>query len=314
VRRSDGNGSDQLGGVVPSSTNRFHTLVRDLADKVARHYEEARDHARRHDPQRAGHEGESTWVEILKTWGPNWPVVTRKYIVGPGGESGEVDIVVLKPDYPAQLQDEPSILVSGVAAAFSTKTTLRSEHVVEALEQKRELTEVAGGVGGDVETALCGPFPFGLIAHSTSLDLRAEDWADAFQVRYERVAHSTDPLVTKPSEELDAVLVADKAFLSTSRVALVPQVDPSLPWQPVSSLNRYTVGESERQGLPLALFVYWLNRKLVGPGGSLANLASLFRTESSSGLMTHWSLDVYSEHVREHGRVLLNEYGYPLVY
>src|SRR3954454_18215226 len=88
---------------VKSSTvaNRFHLLIKTLAQTVEQDYQEARKHAREDDSQRAAREGESTWLLLLTGWGPGWPVVTRKYIVGPSGDTNEVDAIVLKPDSPA---------------------------------------------------------------------------------------------------------------------------------------------------------------------------------------------------------------------
>lgn len=116
--------------------DRFHGLFRELSLRIKTDYEEARSHARNANPQRAGHEGEATWQTLIKQWGPRLPVETRKYIVGPGGDSNEVDLVILKPDYPEHLRSHSSALVSGVAAAFSVKLTLKRAHILEALEQK----------------------------------------------------------------------------------------------------------------------------------------------------------------------------------
>lgn len=115
--------------------NRFHALVQAVAEGVERDYAEARNYARRRDPQRAGHQAEATWRQMLERWGNGWPVVSRRYIVGPWGESGEIDLIVLRPDYPAHLKDEAAILISGVAAAFSCKLTLRRRDIVDAINQ-----------------------------------------------------------------------------------------------------------------------------------------------------------------------------------
>lgn len=142
--------------------DKFDTLLERLAQSVADDYEEARTNATAGNPQRAGHEGEGTWTRILRDWGPGWPVVTRKYIVGPGGSSNEVDVVILRPDYPTHLHHEPSVLSSGVAAAFSSKTTARRADVFEAVTQKRQLLAAAGPAGSrSPREILQGPSPSG---------------------------------------------------------------------------------------------------------------------------------------------------------
>lgn len=296
-------------------SNRFHQLLERVAAGVQSDYEEARQHARAKDPQRAGHEGESTWQRLIGQWGPGWPVVTRKYVVGPGGESNEVDIVILKPDYPSHLRDDASVLVSGVAAAFSSKLTLRREHIAEAIEQKKLLLDVAGRPTDSVEHVLCGPFPFGLLSHSTELFGRSEDLAADLQGLHEEIAYPKgSPLVTLPSEELDALLVADRAFLSARRASLIPDANPRLAWVPMSSLNRHSA-EISHPGAPLAQFICWFNAKCFPQGaGALRALEPMFGADSASGLMTRWPISVYPEQMRTNRALLQNDYGNPLIF
>ncbi|MFJ7288641.1 DUF6602 domain-containing protein [Curtobacterium sp. NPDC098951] len=300
------------------SENRFQGLIRRVADQVRADYEEARQHAREHDAQRSGHEGEATWVRLLRDWGPSWPVVSRKYIVGPGGDSNEVDLLVLKPDYPSHLMDDPSVLASGVAAAFSVKLTLRPQHLGEALLQKRRLLEVAGASPGSVREALCGPFPFGLLAHSSELARNATDFRAAIQEFHERTAYSsTDPLVRAPREELDALLVADRAFFSARRVSLAPGSVPGTAanWQPMSSFNSYHGATTDLPGAPLAQFVTWLSQTLLPPGASsLGALEAMFGADASSGKATPWPRSIYPDSMLQQGSMLLNDYGNPLLF
>jgi hypothetical protein len=152
--------------------------------------------------------------------GPGWPVVTRKYIVGPKGESNEVDVIVLKPDYPVHLREEPSILITGVAAAFSSKLTLRREHIAEAIAQKKLILDTAGEPGGSAREVLGGGFSFGLLTHSTALFKGTDDFKGQMQDLYDEVGHNLERrVVTHPREELDALLIADSAFFSTSCTA-----------------------------------------------------------------------------------------------
>lgn len=293
-------------------TNRFHLLLESLANNVARDYVEAQQHAREHDAQRAGHEGESTWKRLLDHWGPGWPVVTRKYVVGPRGESNEVDVIVLKPDYPAHLQDEPSILISGIAAAFSSKLTLRKAHITEAIEQKQLLLDIAGDQGGSAREALQGKFPFGLLAHSTALLNGVEDFNQEMQDLYDEIGHGHDPkLVRHPREELDALLVADTAFFSTSRISYLPALSGVGPEGPLSSFMGHD--PVELPGAPIAQFITWLNA-LCAPepaASSLDALKGMFGADSASGFQTRWPMSVYPEHLREDRRRLLNEFGSP---
>lgn len=297
-------------------TTRFEDLFARLARDVSDDYEEARKHAQDKDPQQSGHVGESTWQQLLSEWGPGWPVVTRKYVVGPGGSTNEVDVLVLKPDYPAKLHNHSAILVSGVAAAFSSKTTLRKPHILEAIEQKKRILAVAENPEGSVRQILCGPVPFGLLCHSTNLRQNDVDFAESMQALYEEVAHSaSEKAVNHPREELDALLVADRAFLSTFRMSYAP-IAGSLEsrWGPSSSLNRYSK-DVEHPGAPLAQFVTWLhNQCSPGTDHPLTALSKTFGADASSGYQTAWPMSIYPQRFLDNPSSLLNEWGYTQVF
>lgn len=297
-------------------TTHFESLFARLAQSASDDYEEARKHARDKDPQQGGHVGESTWGRLLSDWGPGWPVVTRKYVVGPGGSTNEIDVLVLKPGYPVRLHDEPSVLVSGVAAAFSSKTTLRKGHILEAIGQKKRLLEVAQRPEGSVREILCGPVPFGLLCHSTSVQENAGDFAGAMQILYEEVAHAgPSAAVSHPREELDALLVADRAFLSTWRLSWAPVArSPESSWGPSTTMNRYAK-DAEHPGAPLAQFVTWLHKQCSPDGAHpLAALEKTFGADASHGYQTTWPTSIYPQRFLEKPSSLLNQSGNPQVF
>lgn len=294
---------------------RFEHLFARLAQSTRDDYEEAREHARGKDPQQGGHVGESTWQRLLSDWGPGWPVVTRKYVVGPGGSTNEIDVLVLKPDYPVGLHGEPSVLISGVAAAFSSKITLKKPHILEAINQKKRLLEVAERPEGSLREVLCGPVPFGLLCHSTKVQENASDFAKAMQALYEEVAYSgPDAAVSHPREELDALLVADRAFLSTYRLSWTPVEGSHGSTQgPSTTMNRYAK-DAEHPGAPLAQFVTWLHKQCSPVGARpLAAIEKAFGADESSGYPKHWPMSIYPKHLLKPS-VLLNQWGYTEVF
>lgn len=299
--------------------NKFPALVERLARSVQDDYDEAHGHATKGDSQRAGHGGEATWARLLVEWGPGWPVVTRKYVVGPGGSSNEVDVIVLKPDYPSHLHREPEILASGVAAAFSSKLTLRKKDISEAILQKKRLIEVAAITPRTAVEALRGPFPYGLLAHSTGLHKLSHDFRAAVQESYEQAAHSsTNALISHPREELDALLVADAAFFSGSRISLVPvhtvsDVNDASTWLPVSVFNKHD-DDGTTSGVPLVQFVTWVASVLAtGERHALESLQPMFGASGSSGRIHPWPLTVYPEHLRDDRRRLFTSSGSPIM-
>ncbi|GAA2135327.1 hypothetical protein GCM10009844_00460 [Nocardioides koreensis] len=295
--------------------DRFYALLDGLAANAADAYERARRIARERDPNHAGHIGEATWSSMLTTWGPGWPVVTRKYIVGPGGETNEVDIIVLKPDYPTALREESSVLVSGVAAAFSSKLTLKPEHIDEAIGQKKAILQAVWRPTSCVKESVSGPFPFGLLAHGATEALRkAPDFPGALQDLYERRAHGqAEPLVTSPREELDGILVATRGFVSMMRTSVVFEGVGHPLGGPTSAMVRYSA-DAIRPGLPIAQFLTWMHHA-VNPGGrsSLQSLVHMLGADSNSGSMTKWQIDAYPDHLRDPRR-LLNEFGNPMLF
>ena len=207
------------------------------------------------------------------------------------------------------------MLVSGVAAAFSCKLTLHTGHIREAIEQKRLLHEVAGKPNSAPQTCLCGPFPFGLLAHSTGISPKSEDPVAVLQRTYEDLAHDPGaPLVTEPAGELDALLVADRGFLSTTRAAVTPWREKGADEMllPSSSFNRHPEPVTHT-GTPLAQFMIWLGAKC--GGSSLGALASMFGADSAQGYAKYWPIETYPEHIRNAWRqTLLNEYGNTLIF
>lgn len=88
------------------------------------------------DPGTAGDQGEENWETLLKDWLPaNFQVVTKGRIITPDGTaSPQVDVLLLKPEYPRKLLDKKLYLSSGVLAAFECKITLKSEHLEKSVK------------------------------------------------------------------------------------------------------------------------------------------------------------------------------------
>jgi hypothetical protein len=88
------------------------------------------------DPGTAGDQGEENWATLFRNWLPSYfHVVTKGRILTESGyASPQLDLIVLTPAYPGILLDKKLYLAGGVVAAFECKTTLKAEHVTDALE------------------------------------------------------------------------------------------------------------------------------------------------------------------------------------
>ena len=67
------------------------------------------------DPGTAGDQGEENWAALLKNWlPPIFHVVTKGRIVDSRGvATPQIDVIVLKPEYPKALLDKKCFLLAG---------------------------------------------------------------------------------------------------------------------------------------------------------------------------------------------------------
>jgi hypothetical protein len=193
---------------------------RDFARKISE------DYARLHriallDPQRAGHQGEAAWVNVLEHWlPPAYEIVTRKYIVPEiGNTEFETDIIVLNPSYPTRLRGDAEILAGGVAAAFSVKLTLDAAGIRDGVKRAVALRRALKPRLGTPRDEMTGPFPVGILAHS-------HDWKAPGSTPFDNIhanLNSLDrELAFHPRESLDYLCVSDLATWSTLRFPYIP--------------------------------------------------------------------------------------------
>ncbi len=319
-------------------TATFEAVASQLANELAADYAVAVAAARQHNGNKAGHAGEASWKGLLEKWFPRHKIVTRKYIVGPGGSSNEVDLLVLKLDYPPHLAEKHEILISGVAAAFSCKTTLRVQHIAEAIAQKRTILKVAGydfhldGVDGldpatdpyddilrqqpsTLHGALRGPFPFGLLAHSSVLSTGGGDFRTALSGHYRDAAYAgTPPAVNHPLKELDAVLVANAGFFRTLRVSFVPNSEELAPGGPTSTFAQ-DGNALGLEGAELIQFLLWVSSVISRDEvHALKTMEPLLAPRNGFGYFAPWPLTVYPEHLRSDLSNLLQANGEPYLF
>ena len=90
-----------------SPSDRPHELVtfmlQDAAEMQSK-YDRIRGRTQE-DPGTAGDEGEETWAALLRDWLPeSYRVVTKGRLLAANGSAGpQLDVLVLRPGYPARL-------------------------------------------------------------------------------------------------------------------------------------------------------------------------------------------------------------------
>ena len=265
------------------------------------------------DPGTAGDEGEENWAELLRDWlPPSYRVITKGRLLDEAGrESPQVDVLVLKPIYPAALHHKKKYLLSGVAAVFECKLTLERKHVYRAVETAAAIKGMTQkGEGTPYKELMTSPL-FGLLSH-------AHSWAakSAVDTIDKHLSDADDRFVTHPREMLDLVCVSNLATWSTSKS---PLADPALEVDPDHRLSRdpkgtptasymcYSGQSGFASGLsqnfsPLGVFLSELLVKLAWDDEPLRDLASYFLgvdfASTSVGQVRYWNRGIYSPALR----------------
>lgn len=153
---------------------------------------------------------EAAWATFLESWlPPQYEVVKNKHIVGEidnGEPPEETDIVVLRPSYPRSLRSKSHVLVGGVAAAFSVKSTLKSASIQQAAKSCARLQRTMVPRAGTARKELTRPIIYGLLASS-------HEWKQLSSHPYYNVSkqlfEADQKFAAHPIASLDLVCVPD---------------------------------------------------------------------------------------------------------
>lgn len=148
-----------------------HQWLEDASADIERDYKRLYSKAAKSGTtQEVGHENEAVWATFLSNWlPPQYEVTTRKYIVGTldtADNPFETDLIVFHPGYPRKLREKSQVMAAGVAAAFSTKLTIRPNGLREAAGQSASLQRALRPAGGHSRIELWKPYVFGVLAAS----------------------------------------------------------------------------------------------------------------------------------------------------
>ena len=182
------------------------------------------------DPGTAGDEGEENWAELLREWLPQtYHVVTKGRILSMGNTaSPQVDVLVLKPNYPRKLLNKKHYLSAGVIAAFECKTTLRKAGLKKSFENSKKISEVLKGEsesnyysekhrrGDTTYIQLHKPILYGILAHSY-----AAEFGSTPEKAREKISglieEFDNQFFTHPRELVDIMCISDLATWSAQR-------------------------------------------------------------------------------------------------
>lgn len=151
-------------------SNDLIDFINDTSSEIDNEYKRIQKRATE-DPGTAGDQGEENWATLLRNWLPStFHIITKGRILSHDGiTSPQVDIVILKPEYPTKLLDKKLFLAGGVLAAFECKLTLKKEHLKKLFMNSIEVKNRAIKRDGTPYNELQRPILFGLLAHSHNL-------------------------------------------------------------------------------------------------------------------------------------------------
>ncbi len=153
--------------------------------------------------------GENNWKKIFLEWlPPFFTVVTKGRILFSSGYlSPQIDVLVLRPSYPPILKDRKHFLAEGVAAAFECKTTLKAEHIKEAIKTCSLIKTAEDARSGtpykELNSNMClrSPRTFSYLEKVTSPNL--------WKIFCKAINKADTEFVEHPKSTLDFLCVAD---------------------------------------------------------------------------------------------------------
>ncbi len=291
----------------------IHDFVISSHDEIAKEYARIRKRASQ-DPGTAGDQGEENWATLLRKWLPSYfHIVTKGRILTDSGyTSPQIDLLVLYPSYPQILLDKKLYLSGGVAAAFECKTTLKTEHIINAVKTATKIRQSLPKRNGTPYKELNSNIIYGLLAHSHSWKSKKSTPLDNIQKSLS-VADAT--YVQHPIECIDYITISD---LATWSIMKMTYLSPKLPsfngslseiYGPNgSAATAYVCHAIGREGQkdyfrPLGVLLSGLFSKLAWVFSDMRQLEEYFRKTNllgqGQGPMRLWDISIYSEQIRD---------------
>ncbi|WP_125181973.1 DUF6602 domain-containing protein [Thiohalobacter thiocyanaticus] len=291
----------------------LHDYMSQLSVKMDAEYSRIRKSAAG-DPGTAGDEGEENWAQLLREWlPPAYRVVTKGQLIdGKGQLSPQVDVIVLKPSYPAALHHKKKYFIAGVAAVFECKLTLKRADLSKATATCVAIKRLSGvREGTPYKELMTGPI-YGVLAHS-------HQWRgpDATQTIDDHLVAADSSHVGHPRETLDLVCISNLASWVVSksplfdpqeeiddaaRAKLNPKGVPATTYMCHAGAKGAFADTEFENFTPVGVFVSQLLVKLAWDDVQLRDIASYFLSvefsRSAVGQSRHWDWSVYSVGLR----------------
>ena len=266
------------------------------------------------DPGTAGDQGEENWATLFRQWLPQYfHVVTKgRVLTDSGYASPQIDVLILLPSYPRILLDKKLYLSGGVAAAFECKTTLTAAHVREAVDTSTALKRALPKREGSPYKELHAGITYGLLAHSHTW--QAESSQPITNVE-NALWEADSKSVQHPRECIDFITVSDLAsWQSTKMTYLSPRHLAGNPellkiYGPNGCATTGYIchaigGDRQKQHFsPIGSLLSGIFSRLAWTLPDMRQLEEYFRKVnllgSGEGRMSNWSINIYSQGIRD---------------
>ena len=191
-----------------TTEHELHGFFRSYSRKLAEDYAATRPRVLE-DPGTSGDQGEESWANLLRDWLPEgYSVVTKGRILGASGKaSPQVDVIVLKPNYPKFLKGQKYYFLDGVAAAFECKLTLKSEHLEKLMKNAKLIAELQPKKSGSPQKEIMAPLVYGVLAHSHAWKSDKDSVVKSITEKL----HEFGKIASEPRELPELVCIADLA-------------------------------------------------------------------------------------------------------
>lgn len=281
----------------------MQSITRSMADE----YERLQRYAKR-DTGTSGDQSEEYWANFLRNWLPaTYEVVTKGQILPFRGiPTNQVDIIVLRPDYPKHLRHQKMYFAGGVVAVFECKTTLRQRDLAKIVQHAAQVKNTSPIRSGSPYLELQQPIIYGVLAHSSDIS-NTED----FEYTLIKNLHKhTVKNVKHPRELIDMLCIADAAtFVLDKTVSVGPysETDALEEFQEFDDQGGITttyfshtdkISSLEIQGHVLGTLIFDITHRLAYENVMLREFATYLELSgsfASIGVPILWNKNVLSE-------------------
>ncbi len=285
----------------------MQSATNDMAEEYKRIQKRSRE-----DPGTAGDQGEENWATLLRNWlPPTFQIVTKGRIINYAGDtSPQIDILVLRPEYPKHLLDKKLYLAGGVLAALECKVTLRMEHLSPFFDKSIKIKKLPVKRTGTPYRELHSPILYGLLTHSYDI---SNTKLNAIQNISNKIKNINDEKIYTPLLMPDFICVADLSYWSVHKTAVnnpilyieedgTPIIDKERYCQ-AGYMNYEFSKKNEITLTPIAALITDFLRRLSFEYSQLKSIAHHFYISglipSGSGKMKTFDLDFLSREVKD---------------